>query len=227
MAMRMPLLAVLALVLCAPAWGARTLRVFGPAGFEDGDPRNDCPVDAISPSALEAKFLRRTSATVVCMPPSATICFNNDCGGNPGCFVPIGPPISAVYAINQDRVDTADRVGGFTFPAILPVVGTCNVTINPGPADIIVRVSHNYDVQNFGLDGLGVVSHVNDATFSITGLIPEMVTLSGSFMCLLANIGVAFFVDALQDGLASPVLDLQHTEASDVPGSVVCPVTQP
>ncbi len=212
------------LVLCGTAWAARPLRVFGPAGFEDGDPLHDCPADAVGPSGLEAKFLRRTGATVVCMQASPTVCVGNTCGGNPGCPAPIGPPISAFYRIDQDRVDTQDRINRFTFPAEFPLVGTCTVTIDPGNVDLVVNASHFYDVQNFGLDGLAVVSHLSDPDPTVTGLTSSMVGLSGSFACAMIDVGLGFFVGTLQDLLGPPVVELQHAETSDVPGTIVCPV---
>jgi hypothetical protein len=53
-----------------------------------------------------------------------------------------------------------------------------------------------------------------------------MVSVSGSVACGLVDVGLAFFVDTLQELLAPQVLELQHAETSDVPGTIVCPVIQ-
>jgi hypothetical protein len=109
--------------------------------------------------------------------------------------------------MGADRYDFSVDLSAVTptsIPITLPVVGTCNVTINtaPGPSPTItITGSARFASQTLG----GPIDKITFENIDVTNLTAEDVTITGSVPCAAASFSLAFFVGTLAGTLEDNV----------------------
>ncbi len=214
---------VLLCLLASPlAQAIPTVRIFA-SGFGDGEPPNDCSPASIAEPVLEAKFLRRTTPAIACIPPNKNgipqYCNGSGCSGNPGCQVPLSPPAMAVAMLPADFVAVEETVSSLAIPFTFG--GADCVMLIDFSAPAILR--HEFTLQTTGLDALtltsadGIVVSMPAFTW---GVIPQPT------VCIQINPGTGF-AGSLVAEAADAILVFETANApADAAGSTVCPVTQ-
>jgi hypothetical protein len=169
------------------------------------------PFDVTSANALAALAFASGFNTI---PPS--------CGTSPVVNCPggiAGAPIPVALTVTKDSVARRTGADSLTFnwsadvkvvspgiPITIPIVGSCTAMVDTRPgADSTVHVTGTLTFTR--QTALGPIDRVDIAGQNLTGMTASDVSLSGSFGCTIADLGISFYTNLLS-GSIFPLLHL-------------------
>jgi len=190
------------------AMAAMTANAFGQTsdlvahnGFEQ------CWSKALTKDAFLNLLAATVEGTDACIPaaPDGSSCATTTCGdGSAGCAVTLR---AGQYSYGQIlpaneymQVNASTGFDPFSMPVVVPTIGPCTMNFID-TSNVVIQSPLVYSLQPDGNSG-SLASGLIVGTSTVSGLTSAKVSLTGSFGCQVANLGLSFFISTLGDELA-------------------------